>query len=252
MIIWYKAAWVDPMFAAFNALAPGRDHGADGTISNQAHRSEVTGHNPDDTPGVRAERTDADTKPEVRAADVDSDLRTPGVTMQMVVDAILATPRDRNRLIYIIYNRSIWRASAGWRKEPYSGASAHTDHAHFSGHPDADEDGAPWESILNLGGDMTPEQAAALNRVDTRITALFYGADTNTWIEPPMRGERNQLREQLTRIEEAQGGEVTPTPEQWAQLTAAILDKVGTVAEAAAERAVRRVLGAVDGSSPTT
>lgn len=149
-MVWYKAKWIPPLFAAVDIIAPQRDHGSDGTIGNTAHQGSSSGHNPDDTPGSKPEREDADSKPEVRAADVDSDLRQPGLTMQMIINAVLATPRDRNRLIYIIFNRSIWRAAGGWKREAYGGSDPHTDHAHFSGHPDADEDGAPWESILNL------------------------------------------------------------------------------------------------------
>jgi hypothetical protein len=36
------------------------------------------------------------------------------------------------RLRYIIYNRRIWSASSGWVQKRYTGASAHTEHAHFS------------------------------------------------------------------------------------------------------------------------
>lgn len=54
------------------------------------------------------------------------------------------------------------------------------------------------------------------------------------------------------------GGPVTPTPEQWAALTASITttletlfaQKVGEAAELAAEAAIRRVLGGLDGATP--
>jgi cell division protein FtsI/penicillin-binding protein 2 len=57
---------------------------------------------------------------------------------------------------------------------------------------------------------------------------------------------------------QAGGGQVTPTPEQWAALTASITTtveqlfatKVGQAAELAAEAAIRRVLGAIDGATP--
>lgn len=151
-MVWYKVKWIDPLFAAFDALFPGRPRGSDGTIGDTAHQAETSGHNPDDTPGVRAERSDADTKPEVRAADVTT---VPGgaVAMQRVIDAVLRTPADRDRFIYIIFNRTIWRASNGWRQESYSGSDPHTGHAHFSGDPASDENGAPFTSILQLGED---------------------------------------------------------------------------------------------------
>lgn len=160
MSTWYKVAWIDPLFAAFNAVAPGRGHAEDGTIGDAAHQAESSGHNPDDTPGVRAERQDADSKPEVRAADVDSTGSWPaGLSMERCVQAVLHGPvAERDRLIYIIFNRRIWRAATGWRQETYTGSDPHDRHAHFSGNPDSDDDGRPWTSILNLGDDMLKDE----------------------------------------------------------------------------------------------
>lgn len=149
-MVWYKASWIPAFFAALDAVAPARDRASDGTVGDPAHMTGASGHNPDDTPGVSAERQDADTRPEVRAADAGSNLRSV-VTMQRVVDAILAYPPDRNRLIYIIFNGYIWSASNGWARAKYSGADQHTTHVHVSGHPDADTDDRPWRSILDLG-----------------------------------------------------------------------------------------------------
>jgi hypothetical protein len=168
VVLWYKVAWIPPLFAAFDHVFPARGHAQDGTIGDLAHQSGVSGHNPDDTAGVRAEREDADTRPEVRAADVDSQ----GVNMDAAVAAILATPRDRDRLIYIIWNRHIWSASNGWRRATYTGDDPHDRHAHFSGHPDADDNGAPWTSILNMGDDMTPDQDRVLRNLDTWLQTI--------------------------------------------------------------------------------
>lgn len=182
---WVKTKWIDAFFAALNQRFPGRDRTTDGTIGDPKHATGTSGHNPDDTPGVKAERQDADTKQEVRAADVDADLRDPGgATMQDVINAILATPEDRNRLIYIIFNGSIWRASGGWRREVYSGSNKHTKHAHFSGHPDADENGAPWTSILTLGEDMADIKIAGepIEKYLPRIERALWWPITNTII----------------------------------------------------------------------
>lgn len=138
---WVKAKWIDPLFAACNAVAPGRNHEQDGTIGDPAHMAGVSGHNPDDTPGVQAERQDTDSIPEVRAADVDAR----GIDMEAVVQGILHGPAaERDRLIYIIYRRRIWRKGGGWREEPYDGDDPHDTHAHYSGDPLSDEDGRPW------------------------------------------------------------------------------------------------------------
>jgi hypothetical protein len=166
-MVWHKAKWIDPFFAALNERFPERSRGTDGTIGDPDHQDSPSGHNPDDTPGSKPERTDADSKPEVRAADASSSLGDPRHGMQAVVDAIVRTPADRSRLIYIIFNGSIWRAAGGWRKELYGGSDKHRTHVHLSGHPDADDDGAPWTSILTLGGtdmagEYSPDTACAL------------------------------------------------------------------------------------------
>lgn len=146
---WYKAAWIPPLFTAFNTAFPNRTKASDGTIGDTAHQDSPSGHNPDDTPGSLPERTDADAKPEVRAGDVTSDLRDPrGVRMYTVVQSVLATPRDRDRLIYIICDGWIWRRSNRWRRETYDGSDKHFGHGHFSGDPAYDDDGAPWTSVL--------------------------------------------------------------------------------------------------------
>lgn len=124
----------------FNALAPGRDKGADGSIGDTAHAAGGTSdHLPDeDTPALRGK--DADSVNEVHALDIDSTGPWPaGLTMDKIVAHILSYCRRANsdplnepRLRYIIWNRKIYRAP-GWAAEVYTGtADPHTGHAHFS------------------------------------------------------------------------------------------------------------------------
>jgi hypothetical protein len=116
----------------FDALAPGRDKTSDGWIGDTAHQHEVSDHNPDETGSVPIH--DADRVNEVHAVDVDADLRTFGLVMEMVVQFLLGRCRSgaETRLRYIIYNRRIWEASNGWKQRAYTGPSPHTEHAHFS------------------------------------------------------------------------------------------------------------------------
>lgn len=134
MTAWQLTAGLDNLRRQVNARWPGRDKASDGTIGDAAHQAEVSGHNPDDTPGSRPEWDgDPDTMPEVRAWDMDSDLREPGTTAQMVVDHIRGLPGVSNVLRYMIYASKIYQASNGWAAETYTGPSKHDEHIHFSG-----------------------------------------------------------------------------------------------------------------------
>lgn len=134
MANWELTKGLQNLRAQVNEAFPGRDATSDGTIGDKAHQAETSGHNPDDTAGAKAEwNGDPDSTPEVRAWDMDSDLRAAPATAQQVVDHIRALPGVSNVLRYMIYNRHIYRASSNWKPEAYTGASAHTEHIHFSG-----------------------------------------------------------------------------------------------------------------------
>ncbi|MEU8329811.1 hypothetical protein [Micromonospora sp. NPDC048839] len=160
---WVVAPNIKALFASINKIAPKRDRTTDGTVGDLAHSTGTSGHNPDDTPGVKAERQDADSIPEVRAGDVDRDLRIdhiPGDDMEAVVQKVVRTPALRRRLIYVIYNRRIWSASSDWAQRPYTGSNPHDHHAHFSGDPAYDNDSSPWAGIEQMGevAELTPEE----------------------------------------------------------------------------------------------
>lgn len=122
----------------FNTIAPDRAKGADGSVGDLAHQERTSDHNPDETGSVPIH--DADHVNEVHALDITTDLREPGLTLEQVVQFLLARCRSgaEKRLRYIIFNRRIWRADNGWRQEGYTGtADPHTGHAHFSGSYDS-------------------------------------------------------------------------------------------------------------------
>lgn len=113
-------------------MCPDRDRTSDGWIGDPAHQANVSDHNDDEI--GRVPIRDADLKHEVHALDLDADLRTPGLTMEMVVQHVIARCRSgaERRLRYVIYNRRIWETSNGWRQRTYVGGNPHTQHAHFS------------------------------------------------------------------------------------------------------------------------
>lgn len=112
-------------------------------IGDDAHKLEVSGHNEDDTPGVRAEDQDADTKPEHRALDVMIGPHFSGEDAQALFNDLTTIPENQKRLLYVIFNRHIASASRGWTLRPFDG-DPHTDHDHISGEADDDENTSPW------------------------------------------------------------------------------------------------------------
>lgn len=117
-----------------NAWAPERDGTSDGAIGNYAHTQEISDHDPDDTSAHNAGWDgDADHTKDVRAIDVDIDFKLPDVSAQILVDHIRKLPNLKSVLRYIIYNRKMYHERDNFAPTPYTGASAHTEHVHFSG-----------------------------------------------------------------------------------------------------------------------
>ncbi|MFC4072515.1 hypothetical protein [Actinoplanes subglobosus] len=132
MATWLLVPCLGQLRTELNRIAPNRDKSSDGTIGDSAHQGRVSDHNDDEV--GRVPIRDADSKHEVHAIDLDTDLREPNLTMEMVVQHVVGRCRSgaEKRLRYVIYNRRIWEASNGWRQRSYSGDSPHTEHAHFS------------------------------------------------------------------------------------------------------------------------
>jgi hypothetical protein len=195
-MLWYKVKWIPGLFAAVDAVFPNRGHAQDGTVGDLAHLTGTSGHNPDDTPGVTAERQDADTRPEVRAADVD----TQGVDGDAVVAAVLGDASALRLLIYIIWNRHIWRASNGWQREAYNGSDPHDRHMHFSGHPDADEVAFTWDCIRNMYKTEDEDMAGSFGPTQLEPTG------TTTLTIPPVQAGTADPRQTWINIGSDCGG----------------------------------------------
>ncbi|MBB4755292.1 hypothetical protein [Actinoplanes lobatus] len=133
MASWILVPCLGQLRTELNRIAPGRDTSSDGTIGDVAHQARSSDHNDDEVGNVPIR--DADGKHEVHAVDLDADLRESDLTMEKVVQHIVARCRSgaEKRLRYVIYNRRIWEASNNWRQRSYTGDNAHTQHAHFSG-----------------------------------------------------------------------------------------------------------------------
>lgn len=176
MTNWILTAGLVNLRNQINEWAPDRDHTSDGTIGDATHQAETSGHNPDDTSGVKAEwNGDPDSTPEVRAIDIDTNFRN-GFSAQELVDHIVAL-RPSSVLRYVIYNRRIWEAGNGWTSRTYTGASPHTEHIHFSGsYTQASDNNTTYDYRLDEL-DMTPAQ------LDTILNAIRQPY-TNTSTKP--------------------------------------------------------------------
>lgn len=134
----------------FNAVFPLRDKASDGWIAGGGHTVVNTGHVGDKT--GKAEYKDGDALDEVRAIDVDKDLRDAirGVTMEQVIQYLVQRGRAGFYLPfrYFIFKGRIWRKSTGWKTESYLGSNQHNEHAHFSG--DYTQTSDNWKGSLGL------------------------------------------------------------------------------------------------------
>jgi hypothetical protein len=141
-------------------------------IGDEAHQDHPSDHNEDDTPGSKASQSDADNNPEHRAIDVMIGPKFTKAQAYNIINGILADPKARKRLKYIIFDRKIWSASNGWVEEEYEGSDPHTNHIHFSGLAADDENAASWPAVQN-GGSMSME-----SEVHNLYAAEFYGGSS--------------------------------------------------------------------------
>lgn len=143
MSAWILTPALVALRAEFNLLAPNRDKGADGSISDSNHTSS-SDHTPDEDSRVLRDH-DADGKNEVHALDIDSSGPWPGAGSQRerfhaINMRVIAAERekwrsetDMCRLNYMIWDRHIYDKDNDFRAAPYTGSDPHTNHAHFSG-----------------------------------------------------------------------------------------------------------------------
>lgn len=181
MADWILVPCLVTLRSDINVIAPGRDKSSDGSIGDTAHAAGGSSDHLPDEHFAKLRDKDTDAIPEVHAIDVDVDLRQPGLTMEIVVQRILARCRSgaERRLRYIIYNRRIWEASNGWRQRAYTGANPHDHHAHFSASYDTahEADTSNWglRSLIQQEDFM---DAADKAYFDAKFAALAGGVPT--------------------------------------------------------------------------
>ena len=108
---WHLAPSLVQLRNEVNARWPRRPKGSDGTVGDTSHSARRSDHNPNNRDSVNA-----------------FDITYPGVDPKAIIAAVSKHPAGN----YVIFNRKIYSRSNGWKAEPYSGASPHTEHLHVS------------------------------------------------------------------------------------------------------------------------
>ncbi|MET8265931.1 hypothetical protein ABZU92_18285 [Micromonospora arida] len=188
-------------------------------IGDDAHKKNKSGHNEDDTPGSKPELEDSDSRPEHRAIDIMLGKAFTKADADALVDRLVADPKARARLYYVIWNGYIWSRSNGWRGTKYTGSDQHRDHVHASGWAADDENTASWPAVAIKTvevPDMTPDQAKQLTRIETMLSRLdgrepigqallriVRGYDDVPGAKAGPDANLNGLRSQLTTLQTA-------------------------------------------------
>lgn len=109
-------------------------------IGDPAHQAETSDHNPDSRSIVHA---------------LDFMTYTDIAKGNEIVAWLLSDPRD---LEYVIFNRTIWSRSNGFKPKTYMGSNPHTDHVHTSGkHGSVGENAATGTGYDTEAEKMTPK-----------------------------------------------------------------------------------------------
>lgn len=259
---WILVPCLVALRSEFNAVAPQRDKGADGSIGDSHHTS-ASDHTPDEDSDILRDH-DADSKNEVHALDIDSSGPWPGgaAWFDAAVKAIVERHRsgEDDRLKYVIWNRHIASASVGnWRWRKYvSTTDPHTNHAHFSAvyTSKQEADTSPWGvSDMPLNTDdkafiTAQTEAGAIDALTHVLSEAYRAADgraSSTSIEDRRaRNWRDYLRKivggptDLSGVPAASAeavlaalGSSTATPEQIAAVLRPVLgDSASAVGKA--------------------
>ena len=169
-----------------NQRWPYRDKVSDGWIGDAAHQSRKSDHNPDADDGS------------VNAIDIDKD----GIDALLVVRQCITHPSTQ----YVIFDRTIWSRTRGFRAARYTGSNPHDKHLHVSvSHTRSLEDstrawGIATARVAKLGdrtlragssGSDVRELQNLANRLDARLAVDGrFGPRTDAWVRGFQRSRR--------------------------------------------------------------
>lgn len=120
-----------------NALLPGRDMTSDGGYADDAHG------------GGSQHQPDADGETDAFDEDVNvfkSSTPTGTPDEDRIMEALKKDFQKDARAHLWIHDRQIAQHDdRNWARDPYTGASPHTEHAHWESHEQNENDGSPWD-----------------------------------------------------------------------------------------------------------
>lgn len=158
MASWYLVPSLVKLRDEINARWPRRDKASDGAVGDTSHAARKSSHNPDWRNGGA-----------VRATDTDSN-GVPGRETDLTRALVKAAIGDP-RVWYVIWNRTIWSRTYGWRALRYTGSNPHDKHVHVS----VLEDTVKWRDTRNWL--TTPPQRVKPGKVSaSRCTEQFLVA----------------------------------------------------------------------------
>jgi hypothetical protein len=202
----------------FNALNPGRDKGADGTIGDSSHTSS-SDHTPDEDSG-KLQGKDSDHVNEVHALDIDSTGPWAGATFHAIVMKVIEwekkkwlDPNDKCRLNYVIWDHKIYDKDNDFAAATYTGSDPHTNHAHFSARYETscENDRRPWGVVATFGDDMPSADEVAKETVkqmfEREVQDYADPKEPNrkltfeTWVGySEGRGQVNDVKKELAEV----------------------------------------------------
>jgi hypothetical protein len=173
-------------------------------IGDKDHQQSTSGHNEDDTSGVKAEDQDADSTPEHRALDF---MLGPDFSADhgwALVKDLTSHGANQSRLIYVNYFYQQWHRKNNWVPVP-NNDDPHTDHVHASGEADADENVSPWilPALEAMELDANDKDTAL---ADTYRLDAALGMKDEAVYTPQFNGgkpvhEPNRLKEALVKLQ---------------------------------------------------